>query len=146
MKTAINIDFLNNRILMTKTFANRASDVRSEEYEVLQKARRDYPTFTVEIRTIKRNPYKKTYAGLTFQYMRDYICTHGSAEERRKNLDEFEEMLLISQCHSKPFRYPTIKKWFLERYPAILDFGAEFAETGAAAGEVKTAPTAPEAA
>ena len=76
MKIAINIDFLNNRILMTKSFANRASDVRSEEYEVLQKARRDYPTFTVEIRTIKRNPYKKTYAGLTFQYMRDLSLIH----------------------------------------------------------------------
>ncbi len=146
MKTAINIDFLNNRILMTRAFANRASDVRSEEYEVLQKARRDYPTFTVEIRTIKRNPYKKTYVGLTYQYMRDYICTHGNAEERKKNLEQFEEMLLISQCHSKPFRYPTIKKWFLERYPAILDFGEESAEAGAAAEEVKTAPTAPEAA
>ena len=78
--------------------------------------------------------------------MRDYICTHGNAEERKKNLEQFEEMLLISQCHSKPFRYPTIKKWFLERYPAILDFGEESAEAGAAAEEVKTAPTAPEAA
>lgn len=28
---------------------------------------------------------------------------------------EYEEMRLIAQCHSKTFRYPTIKAWFLEK-------------------------------
>ena len=34
-------------------------------------------------------------------------------------------MKLISQCHSKGFRYPVIKSWFLERFPEIKEFGVE---------------------
>lgn len=129
MKTAINVDFLNNRIVMNRTFAKLASDVRSAEYEMLQKARHDYPTFSVEVRTIKRNPNKETYAGLTYKYMRDYISTHETGETRKLVLAEFDEMHLISQCHSKAFRYPTIKKWFLAKYPAVAEFGTEAQET-----------------
>ncbi len=129
MKNAIKIDFINNRILMTRAFAKLASDVRSKEYEMLQKARCDYPNYTVEIRTIKRNPDKETYAGLTYNYMMDYIRTHEAAETRELVLAEFNEMLLISKCHSKAFRYPTIKKWFLEKYPAVAEFGTTAQET-----------------
>lgn len=135
MKTAINVDFLNNRIVMTRTFAKLASDVRSAEYEMLQKARRDYPTFSVEVRTIKRNPNKETYAGLTYKYMRDYISTHETGETRKLVLDEFDEMLLISKCHSKDFRYPVIKKWFLKKYPAVEEFGVDTEETEKSAAE-----------
>jgi len=60
---------------------------------------------------------------LTYQYMVDYIMTHEDCETAKAVLDEFEEMQLISQCHSKAFRYPTIKKWFLERYPEVRNFG-----------------------
>lgn len=129
MKNTINVDFINNRLVMTRAFAKLASDIRSEEYQILQKARHDYPNFSVEVRTIKRNPNKETYAGLTYKYMRDYISTHEAAETRKLVLDEFDEMLLISQCHSKAFRYPTIKKWFLEKYPAVSEFGATAQKT-----------------
>ena len=129
MKNTINVDFINNRLVMTRAFAKLASDIRSEEYQILQKARHDYPNFSVEVRTIKRNPNKETYAGLTYKYMRDYISTHEAAETRKLVLNEFDEMLLISQCHSKAFRYPTIKKWFLEKYPAVGNFGAAERET-----------------
>ena len=129
MKNTINVDFINNRLVMTSAFAKHASDIRSEEYQILQKARQDYPNFSVEVRTIKRNPNKETYAGLTYKYMRDYISTHEAAETRKLVLNEFDEMLLISQCHSKAFRYPTIKKWFLEKYPAVGNFGAAERET-----------------
>ena len=36
---------------------------------------------------------------------------------------EFDELLLISQCHSKGRRYPVIKNWFLDNYPEVRDFG-----------------------
>ena len=36
---------------------------------------------------------------------------------------EFVELVLISKCHAKAKRYPTIKKWFLEKYPEIVQFG-----------------------
>lgn len=37
-------------------------------------------------------------------------------------------MILISKCHSKAFRYPVIKAWFLDRYPEIKMFGLDVEE------------------
>lgn len=51
--------------------------------------------------------------------------THGSAEIIKKNLHEFYEMRLISECHGKAFRYPVIKSWFLDKYPEIAKFGTD---------------------
>ena len=55
--------------------------------------------------------------------MRWYIQTHEEGEARAKILAEFDELLLISKCHSKGKRYPTIKKWFLEMCPEVKTFG-----------------------
>lgn len=49
--------------------------------------------------------------------------SHEEGESRTKAVMEFDELLLISQCHSKGHRYPAIKNWFLEKYPAIKNFG-----------------------
>lgn len=40
-------------------------------------------------------------------------------------LHEFDELVLISQCHGRRLRYPTIKKWFLAKYPEVAQFGVE---------------------
>ncbi len=101
---------------MDRAFAKASVIVGSEDYNMLQTARRDYPTYTVVRRRIKRNPNKECYKGLTYQYMENYIRTHH--EER---MEEFQELRLISECHS--IRYPTIKKWFLETFPEIAEFG-----------------------
>ena len=53
--------------------------------------------------------------------MKEYIITHGT----RDDLKTYDEMKLISECHSKAFRYPTIKAWFLERFPEIKAFGVK---------------------
>ena len=115
----------------------------SDEYAHLQRVRKDYPNYSVIQRQIKRNSNKKTYNGLTYEYMEDYIMTHGSAEIIKKNLHEFHEMRLISECHGKAFRYPVIKSWFLEKYPEIAEFGVcvetKVIEEGEAAPELKTA-------
>ena len=123
MKNTLRHDHAKKLVIMDKTFAKFAANTRSEEYAHLQQVRRDYPHYEVIQRTIKRNPNKECYHGLTYDFMEDYILTHGDAETVRKNYDEFNEMLLISRCHSKQFRYPVIKHWFLEHYPEIVRFG-----------------------
>ena len=123
MKNALFIDFANEKIVMTTTFAKKCYNTASAEYAQLQSVRRDYPTFNVTTRKIKSNPNKETYAGLTYEYMREYIITHASAETRAKEVAEFDELILISKCHSMGYRYPTIKAWFLEKYPEIVTFG-----------------------
>lgn len=123
MKNALYIDFTNNKIVMTTTFAKKCYNTASAEYAQLQSVRRDYPNFDVVTRKIKPNPNKETYAGLTYEYMRNYIITHASDETREKEVAEFDELILISKCQTKAKRYPTIKKWFLVKYPAIAKFG-----------------------
>ena len=123
MKNTLKIDFENSRIVMDRTFAKKVQNTNSEEYRHLQQVRKDYPTFTVEARQIKKNPNKETYKGLTYDYMRLYIFKHESDDNQKKVIAEFEELVLISQCHSQSKRYPVIKNWFLDKYPEIKEFG-----------------------
>lgn len=118
MKNYVKIDYANRQIIMDRTFARLAKIVGSEEYNLLQTARRDYEGFHVVTRTIRRNDKKECYRGLTYDYMERYILLHDKAPERKK---EFDEMRLIAECHSK--RYPVIKQWFLQQYPEIAQFG-----------------------
>ena len=126
MTNYLRVDTVNRQLVMDKAFAKNASIVGSREYEMLQQARNDYKDFTVIKRTIKKNPNKESYKGLTYDYMEDYIRTHEDAENVKEMLNEFREMRLISQCHSKAFRYPIIKKWFLEQYPEIEEYGMNY--------------------
>ena len=65
MKNTLRINHENKTIVMDRTFAKFAENTRSDEYAHLQQVRRDYPDYTVTTRTIKRNPEKETYKGLT---------------------------------------------------------------------------------
>ena len=95
----------------------------SDEYALLQKTRMDFPTFAVRTRQIKSNPKKDTYKGLTYEYMKMYIKKHEDEENVEEVLKYLEDQILISKCHSMGYRYPTIKAWFLAKYPEIAAFG-----------------------
>ncbi len=143
MKNTLKVDHRNRTIVMDRTFAKYAENTMSNEYAHLQRVRKDYPSYEVIQRQIKRNSNKKTYNGLTYEYMEDYIMTHGSAETIKMNLRDFHEMQLISECHGKAFRYPVIKSWFLDKYPEITKFGIadepKIVEVGEAVPALKTA-------
>ena len=122
MKNTLKINHENKTIVMDRTFAKFAENTRSEEYAHLQQVRRDYPDYAVTTRTIKRNSEKETYKGLTYEYMEEYILRHESEEKQLEVIKEFHELRTISKCHKQGLRYPTIKRWFLEKYPEIVDF------------------------
>lgn len=112
-----------NVLLMDKAFAKNSSIVGSREYNMLQDARKAYPEYEVRTRKIKRNSAKESYKGLSYEFMEDYILTHEPAETVDDIWHEFSEMLLVSKCHSTAFRYPVIKRWFLDKYPEIKRYG-----------------------
>ena len=123
MKNTLKVNHINGQIIMDRTFAKLAENTRSEEYAHLQQVRKDYPDYTVVLRQIKKNANKETYAGLTYDYMRDYIILHSATkEEELAAIAEFEELLLISRCHSKGKRFPVIRAWFFEKYPEANEF------------------------
>ena len=125
MKNTLRVNHADRVLVMDRTFAKNASNVRFDEYALLQRARQDYPTYAVVTRRIKRNPNRETYAGLTYHYMETYILTHENEDTVDKIMDEYKELRLISECHCKSRRYPTIKSWFLKKYPEIEAFGQE---------------------
>ena len=134
MKNTLRLNHDTRTIVMDRTFARYAADTMSLEYAHLQQVRQDYPTYTVMQRHIRKCENKECYRGLTYTYMKDYILSHGTEED----LHIYEEMKLISKCHSKAFRYPTIKAWFLDKFPEIKAFGVK--EDDAATNDALPAP------
>lgn len=124
-KSRLSVKYAKSVIEVNTIFAKMMENPRSDEYELLQKIKMENPGFTVSRRQIKSNPKKDTYKGLTYEYMEYYIGTHEPDDQVDEVLAHFEELKLISQCHGKRLRYPTIKKWFLNRYPDVAQFGME---------------------
>jgi len=117
VKNPIKINFLNRTIVISKSFAVKASVVTSKEYRDLTDVQASYPEYKIEVRQIKKNPNKETYPNLTYAYMEYYISTHPHAEER---MAEYKETRLRAECHA--MRYGFVKKWFLAAYPQIDDY------------------------
>ena len=118
MKNTLKINHENRTLVMDRTFAKAASFVGSNEYNLLQDARRDYPSYQVTLRSIKKKEDKESYRGLTYKYMEDYIRTPANAAA---NMAEYTQQILLSKCNS--IRYANIKKWFLAMYPEVVQFG-----------------------
>ena len=119
--TAIRVNYADHKIILSSAFEKKALIPGTAEYESLQSVRRDHPGFSLVTRQFKTNTKQEHYRGLTYGYMRDYITSHDQNAETA--LDELNELIGISKCHSLGKRYPTIKAWFLDRYPEVAKFG-----------------------
>ena len=119
--TAIKVLYAERKIVLSSAFVKKAFIPGTDEYKALQSVRTDYPDFALVTRKFKTNTAQEHYRGLTYDFMRDYISTHEA--DAKVVLAELEEMIGITKCHSLHKRYPIIKAWFLERYPAIAEFG-----------------------
>lgn len=122
-KSKLLVKYAEGVIEMNTTFAKEMRNPLSDEYALLQKTKMENPGFIVSRRQIKSNPKKDTYKGLTYEYMKKYIKLHETKEEAEKVIAYLEDQILISKCHSQRLRYPTIKKWFLAKYPEVAKFG-----------------------
>ena len=142
-KSKLAVKYAEGVIEMNTTFAKMVQNPLSDEYALLQRTRQDFPTFAIRRRQIKSNPQKDTYKGLTYEYMRDYIILHTAPENEAEAVAEFDEMVLISKCHGKSLRYPTIKKWFLAKYPEVAKFGTVEAAQEAQEEETKAQSVIP---
>ena len=112
-----NINYITNTIEVTKKFAKAAGVLNTPEYNELLAIRRDNPTFTIEVREIKKKANKKTYKNLSIPQMREYIVDwEGKDSEAVK---QFEKVVAISKVQSGPYAY--VKKWFIENYKEKLE-------------------------
>ena len=120
----LKLDIENGKIIVGAAFAKKCSDPSSQEYKAFQNLTQQNPEFEVMVHRIKKNTKKESYKGLTYAYMEDYIRRHEEGKKQDEVLAEYSELRLIAECHSTGHRYPTIKKWFLAKYPEVSGFGA----------------------
>ena len=122
MNGSLTLNSKTRTIEMTKAFEKASSAIGSEEYTLLQQARRDYPTYKVV--TITRTTKSTGYKGLDLAFMEMYIKSHDDDEKTimanfkmlRAEGEEFEG----TDIHSESFL--TIRAWFLEQYPEVTTF------------------------
>lgn len=122
-KSNITVNAIEKTITVSRSFYKKASSYGTNEYKELRKAMRDNSDFTVEFKKIQ----KKTYNGLDFSRMTDYIKTQPNSDER---LAEFEEIKTIASA--KGSLYPLTKKWFLETYPEYKESTLKITSNSAA--------------
>ena len=122
--TTITISARTHSLVLTKSFAAKAAIFGTDEYKMLQEARRDYPGYKVTVGKSKTKEQKNAFAGLDYDYMEKYIKAHDDDEntimaeylDLRGLSDEAKEL----QAGSASFL--EIRAWFLKTFPVIEAF------------------------
>jgi hypothetical protein len=117
------INFLNGTITGTKASFNKASKGAGPEYKELTEKIMAHPTFKLVVKEPKHTTTKekKTYDGLNFKLMEDYIAIQENSEQDEK---EYEAVKKTAKNAGRSV-YPLTKKWFLKKYK---DFDVEEAK------------------
>ena len=109
MMTGYNYDAITNTLTMTASFAKKASQLNTPEYNTVRQLRLDNPGMKIE-KAIRKTPSNQPM-NATFAQMEGFIAKCANSEER---LDVFEKIKALSKIQASPYAY--VRKWFLENY------------------------------
>ena len=125
--TTLNVNIENQTIEMTKAFAKKASKYGSDEYKLLQEARKENPECKVVVgvrKNTKKSANKSVYSKLTYSFMRQYIESHD--DEKKSIMTEFLELRAktakAEEMLAEAESFQTIKKWFLKKFPVFEEY------------------------
>ena len=107
------INFINKTITGTKASFNKAGKGFGPEYEELTSKMAAHPDFTLVVKEqkTKTTKAKRTYEGMDYKFMEDYIATFED-ETMVKAYKAVKQM--AEDCGTKA--YPLVKKWFLSKF------------------------------
>jgi len=113
-KNAFTVNFFVKQIEGTKTAFTRASKPGTNEYNELIVLMERHPSFKLHALEPKKHitGSKKTYEGLTKDFMKEYISIKPDSAVALKELDAVEKM---ANDKATP-AYPLLKKWFLKKF------------------------------
>lgn len=122
VKKELTINFSAKSIELAESFEKKASIYGSTEYMMLQNARKDFPTYRIEV-IKKTKKAKDCHKGLTAKFMYKYIEKHDNENHDVMNLfkkyfetfDEKKEKFVF--YHDVDFF--KVQKWFLSQYTEI---------------------------
>lgn len=108
------INFVEKTITGTKASFTKASKGYGEAYEELAAKIAHHPDFKLVIKEPKKRTTKakRTYEGLDFKFMEDYISILENAEQITKEYNAEKKMATDSKIRV----YPFVKKWFLGKF------------------------------
>ena len=107
------LDFFKKTITGTKASFNKANKGFGPEYEELTSKMAAHPDFTLVVKEqkTKTTKVKRTYEGMDYKFMEDYIATFED-ETMVKAYKAVKQM--AEDCGTKA--YPLVKKWFLSKF------------------------------
>ena len=122
--TNITISARTRSLNLTKTFAAKAAIFGTDEYKMLQEARRDYPSYKVTVGKTKNKEQKNAFAGLDYDYMEKYIEAHDNEEKSimAEYLDLRGKSAEAKELQAGSASFLEIRSWFLKTFPAIEAF------------------------
>lgn len=107
--TGYTYDALEDALIITESFAKRASVLHSAEYEIIREFRATHPGRPINLaekKTSNNRPLK-----LSFKQMGEFIAKCRDAEARTAR---FEQVKALSKVQPSPYAY--VKTWFLDNY------------------------------
>ena len=107
------LNFFDKTITGTKASFNKANKGFGPEYEELTSKMAAHPDFTLVVKEqkTKTTKSKRTYEGMDFKFMEDYIATFEDVSLAK----EYEAVKQMAEdCGTKA--YPLTKKWFLGKF------------------------------
>ena len=121
--TNITISNATRTLVLSKKFAKAAAKYGSDEYKMLQDARRDYPDYEV-VEATKAKSSKDPYKKLDFEFMEKYIKAHDDEEKtimkQYLDLRAMSKEAIANGAASKSL--PEVRSWFLNKYPQIKEY------------------------
>ena len=110
-ENAVRINRSNRTIEVTKSFDKAASRFGTDEYQAMQQVRKDYPTFTIVVKTVLTTADR--FKGLTYDFMEKYIKAH--------NADLLSEFYTLTGKDSNDdfavsASYGEVRQWFLNQF------------------------------
>ena len=106
----VKIDFINKKIVITKSFAEKASNPRAKENAELMELMEKYVGFSIEVvKDSKKSKSTNKVKALSYKEMEEYISTY-----HEEDLEEFRG--LKAQFVLRGSVYHAICEWFEERY------------------------------
>lgn len=106
------INFEENTIVITKKFAKEASVLNSKAYKTISQMRRDFPTYQIVQKEIRKKKGKRSYANLTIEAMKEHISLLEG--ENSETMQQFNYLYAFYEAHKG--RYAKMKAWYLNRY------------------------------
>lgn len=122
MKRNYWVNYATKTITITKEFQDKASNITSDEYNIIGILRKDLPGFRVCVKPACKR--KSANGRLTYDRMVKYLSCQPNAPVL---LNMFANVREQSKAQSNPYLY--VKEWFLNYYPDYTAF-PQFDESG----------------